>query len=115
MVILEGAEKKVSPEEYLDIQLKQLQKTKCAQDNALVAENQYLRQLVREHGIVLPTRFATVASTSQPFTTSQQATSSMDFALIVINPMEEDLVRETQVCYSNMEKLCDNEIQIWIT
>jgi hypothetical protein len=37
--VVEGADKKVSPEEYLDIQLKQLQKTKCARDDALVAEN----------------------------------------------------------------------------
>jgi hypothetical protein len=42
---VEGAEKKVSPEEYLNIQLKQLQRTKCARDDALVAENQFLRQL----------------------------------------------------------------------
>jgi hypothetical protein len=100
--IVEGAEKKVSPEEYLDIQLKQLQKTKCARDDALVAENQYLWQLAREHGIVLPTPFAAVASTSQPFTTSQQATTSMDSTLTVTNPMEEDIVRKTQVCYSNL-------------
>jgi hypothetical protein len=100
--VVEGTEKKVSPEEYLDIQLKQLQKTKCARDDALVAENQYLRQLAREHGIVLPTPFAAVASTSQPFTTSQQATTSMDSAPTVTNPMEEDIVRETQVCYSNL-------------
>jgi hypothetical protein len=102
IAVVEGAEKKMSPEEYLDIQLKQLQKTKCAPDDALVADNQYLRQLAREHGIILPTPFAAVASTSQPFTTSQQATTSMDSAPTVTNLMEEDIVRETQVCYSNL-------------
>jgi hypothetical protein len=115
IAIVEGAEKKVSPEEYLDIQLKQLQRTKCARDDALVAKNQYLRQLAREHGILVPTRFVAVASTSQPFTTSQQATTSMDSASTVTNPMEEDIDRETQVCYSNLQKLCDNGIQIWMT
>ena len=113
--VLEGTKKKVSLEEYLDIQLKQLQKTKCAQDDTLVAKNQYLRQLAREHGIALPTCFETIASTSQPFTTSQQATMSMDSALTMTNPMEEDIIREIQVYYSNLEKLCDNLIQIWMT
>jgi hypothetical protein len=54
VAVVEGAEKKVSVKEYLDIQLKQLQKTKCARDDALVAENQFLRQFAREHGIVVP-------------------------------------------------------------
>jgi hypothetical protein len=39
IAVVEGAEKKVSPKEYLDIQLKQLQRTKCARDDVLVAEN----------------------------------------------------------------------------
>jgi hypothetical protein len=60
-----------------------------------VAKNEYLQQLAREHGIVVPTRFAAVASTCQPFTTSEQATTSMDSALTVTNPIEEDIVRET--------------------
>jgi hypothetical protein len=115
VAVVEGAEKKVSPKEYLDIQLKQLQRTKCTRDDALVAENQYLRQLAREHGIVVLTRFVAIASTSQPFTTSQQAMTSMDSAPIVTNPMEEDIVKETQVCYSNLQKLCNNGIQIWMT
>jgi hypothetical protein len=108
---VEGAEKKVSPEEYLDIQLKQLQRTKCARDDALVAENQFLRQLAREHGIVVPSRFAAVASSTQPLTTSQQATTSMDSAPTT-NPVAEDIVMETQVCYINHHWRTDDEIRI---
>jgi hypothetical protein len=71
VVAVKGTEKKVSSKEYLDIQLQQLQRTKCARDDALVVENQFLQQLACKHSIVVPPCFAAVASTSHPLTTLQ--------------------------------------------
>jgi hypothetical protein len=98
--LVEGTtlDKKVSPEDFLDIQLSRIESTKCARDNSLLQENLYWRQLARAHGLLVHPRFQFGDSSSQPLTPSEQATTSMDSIPFTDgNVSTEDIVHETQV------------------